>query len=40
MALDTKRPVDTTAIAKDTKDHVLVSWSAQGALAPLVITGA
>ena len=40
MALDTKRPVDTSAIVKDTKDHVLVSWSAQGALAPLVITGA
>src|SRR5437899_3620246 len=40
MALDTKRPVDTSAIAKDTKEHVLVSWSAQGALAPLVITGA
>src|SRR5260370_30369292 len=40
MALDTKRPVDTSEIAKDTKDHVLVSWSAQGALAPLVITAA
>src|SRR6266487_4137480 len=40
MALDTKRPVDTSAIAKDTKEHVLVSWSAQGALTPLVITGA
>src|SRR5437762_672531 len=40
MALDTKRPVDTSTIAKDTKEHVLVSWSAQGALAPLVITGA
>src|SRR6266511_2034466 len=40
MALDTKRPNDTSAIVKDTKDHVLVSWSAQGALSPLVITGA
>jgi taurine--2-oxoglutarate transaminase len=40
MALDTKRPVDTSAIVKDTKEHVLVSWSAQGALSPLVITGA
>ncbi|MEP6694933.1 MAG: aminotransferase class III-fold pyridoxal phosphate-dependent enzyme [Chloroflexota bacterium] len=40
MALDTKRPTDTSATIKDTKDHVLVSWSAQGALSPLVITGA
>ena len=40
MALDTKRPTNTSAIVKDTKDHVLVSWSAQGALSPLVITGA
>src|SRR6185503_11094682 len=40
MALDTKRPTDTSAIVKDTKDHVLVSWSAQGAVSPLVITGA
>src|SRR3981081_3991303 len=40
MALDTKRPTDTSAIVKATKDHVLVSWSAQGALSPLVITSA
>src|SRR4030088_332471 len=40
MALDTKRPTDTSATIKATKDHVLVSWSAQGALSPLVITGA
>ncbi|HYK97095.1 MAG TPA: aminotransferase class III-fold pyridoxal phosphate-dependent enzyme [Candidatus Acidoferrales bacterium] len=32
--------VDSARIAKDTKEHVLVSWSAQGALQPLVITGA
>ena len=40
MALDTKGTVDAARIAKETKDHVLVSWSAQGALQPLVITGA
>ncbi|HEY6958571.1 MAG TPA: aminotransferase class III-fold pyridoxal phosphate-dependent enzyme [Candidatus Limnocylindria bacterium] len=40
MALDTKRPVDTRAIAQETKDHVLVSWSAQGSISPIVITGA
>ncbi|MEK7862058.1 MAG: aminotransferase class III-fold pyridoxal phosphate-dependent enzyme, partial [Chloroflexota bacterium] len=40
MALETKRSVDTVGVAKETKEHVLVSWSAQGALAPLVITGA
>ena len=28
------------AVATDTREHVLVSWSAQGAVAPLVITGA
>jgi taurine--2-oxoglutarate transaminase len=40
VALDTKRPVDAQGIAQDTKDHVLVSWSAQGSLSPIVITGA
>jgi taurine--2-oxoglutarate transaminase len=40
MALDTKRAADTSRVVKETKDHVLVSWSAQGALSPLVITGA
>ena len=40
MALDTKPPVDTRAIAQETKDHVLVSWSAQGSISPIVITGA
>jgi taurine--2-oxoglutarate transaminase len=40
VALDTKPPVDTRAIAQETKDHVLVSWSAQGSISPIVITGA
>ena len=40
MALDTKRPLDTRSIAQETKDHVLVSWAAQGAISPIVITGA
>src|SRR3989475_593398 len=40
MALDTKRPVDTSAIAKDTVEHVLVSWSAQGGITPIVVTRA
>ncbi len=40
MALDTKRSASPTDVARETKEHVLVSWSAQGALAPLVITGA
>ncbi len=40
MALATKRSSDPSAIASQTKEHVLVSWSAQGALAPVVITRA
>ena len=40
VAVDTKRSVDTASVARDTKEHVLVSWSAQGAISPLVITGA
>src|SRR3979411_1731837 len=40
MSLATKRPTDTSATIKATKDHVLGSWSAQGALSPLVITSA
>jgi taurine--2-oxoglutarate transaminase len=40
MALATKRPADPSTVAKDTADHVLVSWSAQGGLKPLVITRA
>ncbi len=40
MALTTKRPVDIAKVAQDTRDHVLISWSAQGQVSPLVITGA
>ncbi|MGH2500042.1 MAG: aminotransferase class III-fold pyridoxal phosphate-dependent enzyme [Candidatus Limnocylindria bacterium] len=39
MALATKRTVDLARVARDTRDHVLVSWSAQRAVSPLVITG-
>src|SRR3989454_6642176 len=38
-ALPTKNQGDPAAIAKDTSEHVLVSWSAQAGLKPLVITG-
>src|SRR5438128_4367084 len=38
-ALATKNQGDPAAIAKDTSEHVLVSWSAQAGLKPLVITG-
>lgn len=37
MALDTKRSVDAGEIARETREHVFVSWSAQGALAQVVI---
>jgi taurine---2-oxoglutarate transaminase len=40
VALDTKGTVDAKRVVQETKDHVLVSWSAQGALSPLVITHA
>ncbi len=40
MTVVTKRPSDPAAVAKDTAEHVLVSWSMQGGLKPLVITGA
>jgi len=40
MAVVSQRPADPSAIARETKEHVLVSWSAQGSLAPLVITRA
>ena len=40
MAVLTKRPADPSGIAKDTTEHVLIAWSAQGGLKPLVITGA
>ena len=37
MALDTKRSVDAGEIARETREHVFVSWSAQGALSQVVI---
>src|SRR3982074_1021333 len=40
MAVATKRPTDPSAVAKDTADHVLVSWSAQGGIKQVVITRA
>src|SRR5439155_5842989 len=39
MTVATKRPADPSTVAQDTADHVLVSWSAQAGLKPLVITG-
>ena len=40
MAVTTKAQTDISRIAKDTRDHVLISWSAQGQVQPLVVTGA
>ncbi len=40
MTVATKRPANATKIAQDTTEHVLISWSAQAGLEPLVITGA
>ena len=40
MALDTKGTVDAKKVAQETREHVLVSWSAQGSISPLVITHA
>src|SRR5437868_1889230 len=37
MALDTKRGTDPGAVARETRDHVFVSWSAQGALSQVGI---
>jgi taurine--2-oxoglutarate transaminase len=38
VALDTKKPsVDAGEIARETREHVFVSWSAQGALSQVVI---
>ena len=31
--------VDAAQVQRDTRDHVFISWSAQGALSPLVVTG-
>src|SRR6266542_2215450 len=41
MAVTTRRraPVDIEQVKRDTRDHVLISWSAQGSVAPLVVTG-
>ncbi len=40
MALTAKRPgVDIERVQRDTREHVLISWLAQGGLAPLVVTG-
>ena len=39
MAL-TKDRTDVARVLADTKAHVLVNWSAQGNISPLVITGA
>ncbi len=40
MTLRVDRSTDLAAAARDTREHVLVSWSAQASVAPLVITGA
>ncbi|MDE3111858.1 MAG: aminotransferase class III-fold pyridoxal phosphate-dependent enzyme [Chloroflexota bacterium] len=41
MAVGTKpgAGVDTAQVARDTREHVLISWAAQGQIAPLVVTG-
>jgi len=39
MALATEKSTDAARIARDTKEHVLISWAAQGAVTPLVVTG-
>src|ERR671937_3286979 len=39
MAVVTKRPVDPSTVARDTAEHVPVSWSAQGGLNQVAITG-
>ena len=39
MAL-TKDRTDVAQVLADTRDHVLVNWSAQGNISPLVVTGA
>jgi len=37
MALDTKRGTDAAEVARETREHVFVSWSAQGAISQIVI---
>ena len=39
MTLKAETGTDLARVARDTKEHVLISWSAQGAIAPLVVTG-
>ncbi|CAN5149567.1 aspartate aminotransferase family protein [soil metagenome] len=39
MAVQTERGADLARVAQDTRDHVLISWSAQGTIAPTVVTG-
>src|SRR5574340_1182044 len=41
MAVGTKpgAGVDAAQVARDTREHVLISWAAQGQIAPLVVTG-
>ena len=40
MVLDTERASELERIARDAREHVFVSWSAQGATRPIVVTGA
>src|SRR5437762_11245235 len=40
MAVVTKRPADASDVARDTVEHVLISWSAQGGIKPIVVTRA
>src|SRR4051812_17259069 len=37
VALDTRRGTDPAAVARETREHLFVSWSAQGALSQVVI---
>lgn len=37
MALDTKRSADAATVNQETREHVFVSWAAQGALSQVVI---
>jgi taurine--2-oxoglutarate transaminase len=39
LAADRRAPADLERIRRDTAAHVLISWSAQGGLDPLVVTG-
>src|SRR3954466_4369573 len=37
MALDTRKSADPAEVARETREHVFVSWAAQGALSQVVI---